>query len=356
MKSADSIDGPIRFSFLALFAVVLFEALRLLLPFLAPIFCGIAAGVIGFPIHEFLERRLPRWPGCAAGLSTLLIVLILLLPLSFIGWGIVGECQQLAPRVEQARQAIAAKWHEEPTEAIPAVRHMPATWREGFQRELHRIPERISAAAGEIMKKVGLLGAVAAKHGFRIILDIVLFVFLLFFIFRDGLCMWRALMRLVPLDSVGKTHLRTELHATIVGTIRGNFLTWTIEAITAGAAFAIVRNPAPLLLGLLTFGVSVIPSIGAPLVWGPVAIYYLVAGSVWKGCFLIAWGVLIVGLADHLLRPYLVGRGTSVPFVWMLFSLLGGIEVFGLIGVILGPLILSVLAVFIESYLRLTRS
>jgi predicted PurR-regulated permease PerM len=108
--------------------------------------------------------------------------------------------------------------------------------------------------------------------------------------------------------------------------------------------------PAPLLWTVVMAFLSLLPAIGAAIVWAPVALYLLATGSVWEGLFLIGYGVVVIGLVDNLLRPFLVGKSTKLPDYVVLISTLGGIEVFGLAGFVIGPLIAAIFMVSWEIF------
>jgi len=117
-----------------------------------------------------------------------------------------------------------------------------------------------------------------------------------------------------------------------------------------GFAFWFLGIHAPLLWGVLMAFLSLLPAIGAGLVWLPVAMYLLASGAVWQGISLILYGVLVIGLVDNILRPFLVGKDTKLPDYVVLISTLGGIEVFGLNGFVIGPLIAAIFMVTWEIF------
>lgn len=121
--------------------------------------------------------------------------------------------------------------------------------------------------------------------------------------------------------------------------MKGDLLVALLQGALGGLIFWFLGTTASLLLGVLMAFLSLLPAIGAGLVWAPVAIYLLATGSVWQGVVLIAYGALVIGLVDNFLRPILVGKDTKMPDYVVLISTLGGIEAFGLYGFVIGPVI-----------------
>jgi predicted PurR-regulated permease PerM len=122
-------------------------------------------------------------------------------------------------------------------------------------------------------------------------------------------------------------------------TVKGGIFVAAIQGMLGGLAFWILGIPGPLLWAAVMAFLSLLPAVGAAIVWAPVAIYLLASGSIWQGLFLIGTGVLVIGLIDNLLRPFLVARSAELPDYVVLITTLGGIEVFGLNGFVIGPLI-----------------
>ncbi len=133
-------------------------------------------------------------------------------------------------------------------------------------------------------------------------------------------------------------------------TVKGGIAVAVLQGILGGLAFWFLGIPAPLLWTVVMAFLSLLPAIGAGLVWAPVAIYLLATGSIWQGIFLIAYGVVVIGLVDNLLRPFLVGKSTKLPDYVVLISTLGGIEIMGLNGFVVGPLVAAIFMVSWEIF------
>ena len=156
---------------------------------------------------------------------------------------------------------------------------------------------------------------------------------------RDGDALARAARHALPLDANSKRVLFAQFTTVIRATVKGNLLVAAVQGALGGLAFWVLGVSGALLWAVLMAFLSLLPAIGAALVWLPVAIYFLVTGALWQGLALAAWGVLVIGLIDNLLRPILVGKDTRMPDYVVMITTLGGMAVFGINGFVLGPLV-----------------
>ena len=176
-------------------------------------------------------------------------------------------------------------------------------------------------------------------------------LYVLFFFLRDGQALVRRLRDAVPLDADVKRSLATKFATVIRATVKGNIVVAMVQGALGGLIFWLLGLHAPVLWGVLMVFLSLLPAVGAAVVWFPVAVYLLVSGEVWQGGVLMAYGVLVIGLVDNLLRPMLVGKDTRMPDYLVLLATLGGIAVFGINGFVIGPVIA---AMFLTGWSLLT--
>jgi len=151
----------------------------------------------------------------------------------------------------------------------------------------------------------------------------------------------------VPLPEQQKRRLQLKFKRVVRATVKGNLLVAITQGALGGLIFWILDIPSALVWAVLMAFLSLLPAVGAGIVWAPVAVYFVLVGALWKGIVLTAFGVLVIGLVDNLLRPILVGKDTRMPDYLVLVSTLGGLAVFGLNGFVIGPLIA---ALFISSW------
>ena len=188
-----------------------------------------------------------------------------------------------------------------------------------------------------------MVGGVALGIGqdtLDFIVSLFVMLYLLFFLLRDGDALVRAHPQGGPAARrSSRASCLAKFAIVIRATVKGNVVVAALQGALGGLIFWFLGIPSPLLWGVLMAILSLLPAVGAALVWGPVAIYFLATGHVWQGMVLIGFGVFVIGLVDNVLRPILVGKDTRMPDYIVLISTLGGIAVFGINGFIIGPVI-----------------
>ena len=174
---------------------------------------------------------------------------------------------------------------------------------------------------------------------FELLAEVFIALYLAFFLVRDGDALGRLMLRALPMAPEHKQELVEKFTTVVRATVKGNLLVAAIQGTLGGLAFWVLGVTGALLWAVLMAFLSLLPAVGAALVWLPVAIWFLVTGALWQAAAMLAWGVLVIGLVDNLLRPLLVGKDTRMPDFVVLISTLGGMAVFGLNGFVLGPVI-----------------
>ena len=164
-------------------------------------------------------------------------------------------------------------------------------------------------------------------------------LYLLFFLLRDEDALSKRIRDAIPLHTEQQRAFLLKFTTVIRATVKGDMLVALLQGTLGGLIFWFLGISAPLLWAVVMAFFSLLPAIGAGLIWIPVAVYLLASGAIWQGVFLIAFGALIIGLADNFLRPILVGKDTKMPDYVVLISTLGGIATFGLNGFVIGPVI-----------------
>ncbi len=159
-----------------------------------------------------------------------------------------------------------------------------------------------------------------------------------YFFLRDGRKISQAVVRAMPMERAIAEELADRFETIVRATIKGSGVVGLVQGALGAITFWIVGVPSVLLLGLLMAFASLLPAVGPAIIWVPIAIYLLATGAIWQGIVVIASGVAIIGLADNLLRPILVGRDTGIPDWMILVTTLGGLALIGLSGIVLGPL------------------
>jgi predicted PurR-regulated permease PerM len=177
------------------------------------------------------------------------------------------------------------------------------------------------------------------QNTFQFLVSLGIMLYMLFFLLRDGVELGRHYRQLIPLSENQKTHLFRKFTTVVRATVKGNIAVAATQGALGGIMFWFLDIQGALFWGVLMAVLSLLPAVGASLIWAPVAIYFFVAGHYVPGIILTAFGILVIGLVDNLLRPLLVGKDTKIPDYVILISTLGGLSIFGLNGFVIGPLI-----------------
>lgn len=312
--------------------------------FLQPIFWAVAIGIVFFPMHEWVVRKLKGRRAIAAGISVVLIVIIVVLPLTAIVTAMAGEAAGLYERVTCNTQAqtcdkidvaAAIDWGRQ---AIPAP---VLEFIESLGFDFSRLRSQLSSMAVTASQFVATQAISIGQNTIRITVYFFLMLYLLFFFMRDGTKILEGLVRALPFGDERERHLLGRFAEVSRATIKGTLVVGVVQGAMGGIMFALLGIGAPVLWGVVMALLSIIPAVGPALVWIPAAIILLVQGHIVSAIALTIAGSLLIGLADNLLRPLLVGRDTKMPDYLILLSTLGGLTAFGLAGVVIGPIIAS---------------
>jgi predicted PurR-regulated permease PerM len=312
----------------------------ILLPFYGPILWAAVIALLFAPLQRSLLRRplrrLRRRRGLAALLTLGLACLIVILPLALIAAGLAGESTALYQRL-QSGELDPARYFRGVFDALPtgATRLLGRFGLVGFDALQARLMALLAQAAALITTQAFNLG----QNTFDLAVGLVITVYLSYFMLRDGRRLVRTLRRALPLAEGDKRLLLARFGTVIRATVKGNLLVALVQGALGGLAFWVLDVGGALLWAVLMAFLSLLPAVGAALVWAPVALFLFVTGAPGPALALLAWGLLVIGLIDNLLRPLLVGQDTGMPDALVMISTLGGIAVFGLNGFILGPAI-----------------
>jgi predicted PurR-regulated permease PerM len=176
-------------------------------------------------------------------------------------------------------------------------------------------------------------------NAFDFIVSFFIMLYLLFFLLMDGPALAARIQRAIPLSTAHKKHLFDKFTTVIRATVKGNFLVAAAQGAMGGLAFWGLGVQGPLLWAVVMAFLSLLPAVGAAIIWAPVALYFLATGAIWKAVFLAAFGVLAIGMVDNVLRPILVGKDIKMPDYLVLISTIGGMAIFGLNGFVIGPVV-----------------
>jgi len=189
-----------------------------------------------------------------------------------------------------------------------------------------------------------------AKNLLLFIGNFVLMIFSLFFFFRDGEKLYQAIREILPIAPDHKDVAFLRLYETISAVVRGIIATAVIQGFLAGLGFWVLGIPFAVFLGFVTTFFSFLPFGGASLVWIPITVYLMISHHIIKAILLFGWGSLVVSLVDNFLKPLIISGRTRIPTLFLFFGILGGMKLYGLLGIVLGPVFLAIFIAFVNIY------
>jgi predicted PurR-regulated permease PerM len=330
--------------FLFLLALVTIGFGWILLPYSGAVFWGIVLAILFVPMYRKLLTKMKQRKNGAALLTLLVIVVLVLIPVALIAVSLVQQAAGIYARVSSGHVDFGAYFRQ----VIGVLPQWIISLLERFElTSLATIQQKLSAVASQISQVVGTYALNFGRNTLDFLVSLTVMLYLLFFLLRDGDHLARRVRQAFPLGRLYKQRLFDNFTTVIRATVKGNVLVAAAQGALGGIAFWFLDVQGPLLWGVVMAFLSLLPAVGAAIVWAPVAIYFMVSGSLWEGIGLIIYGVLVIGLVDNVLRPILVGKDTKMPDYIVLLSTLGGMALFGLDGFVIGPV---VAALFIAAW------
>jgi predicted PurR-regulated permease PerM len=323
-----------RAFFVALLLAVTLAFFALIRGFVQPIFWAIAFGIVVYPLHARLARRLKNRESLAASISVIAVVIIVILPLIGLGAAVAREGAALYERLDNGDLGVA-DIYSRVQQSMPGI--IALIERVGVDPQA--LQAQAQSAAVTASQYIAQRALSIGQGTLRSTVFFFLMLYLLFFFLRDGPKMVEALVRVLPLGDKRERHLLGRFAEVSRATIKGTLVVGIVQGAIGGTAFAVLGIGAPILWGVVMALLSILPAVGTALVWLPAAIILIVSGQIFGGIALIFVGVFVIGLVDNLLRPLLVGRDTRLPDYLILLATLGGLAAFGLAGIIIGPII-----------------
>lgn len=334
-------------SFLIMLLLVSIAFTWVLKPFWMAIFWACAVAVIFYPLQRRLQQFIGNKPNRSALLTLLIAVVIVVIPVLGVAYSFVQEGVQLYQKIDSGEINPNAFMQQIET-AFPFIPELLGE----LGIETDNLRQRLSEFAVNASRTLAQQALTVGQNTFSFVVSLALMVYLTFFLLRDGHLLINLLVRALPLGDERERALFGKFAEVTRATVKGNIVVAMVQGTLGGVIFAILGIPAPLLWGVVMAFLSLIPAVGAGLVWLPVAVYLLAMGELWEGVVLMAYGAVVIGLADNILRPLLVGRDTKLPDYVVLFSTLGGLTLFGITGFVIGPLLAALFLAFWDMFMR----
>jgi len=309
--------------------------------FLVTMLLAAIAAALATPMYRWLRdvsalRRL-RHPGSAAAAVTVLLVLLLILiPLV----GLLGIVVDQAVNISQK----AAPWIEaratRPDAFDELVRRVPALERVAPYKE--QVMQKIAEAASAVGAFLARNLANVTKGAIAFLLHLFVMLYAMFFFLRDGGRLLDRVMAVVPLPPADEQRILGKFVSVSRATIKGTLVIGIVQGVLGGLAIGLAGIDGPVFWGMMIVVLSIIPGLGPAIVWIPATLYLVLGGRVATAVIFVLWFALVVGTIDNFLRPRLVGQDTQMPDLLILLSTLGGITVFGPVGIIVGPIVAAI--------------
>lgn len=339
-------------AFLLLLLAVTIALGWILLPFYGTIMWGAIIALLFSPLYRRLLPHLKQRRTPAALLTVLLVLVIVIIPFALVTASLALEATQIYEQV-QSGEINPARYFRGVFDALPAwaIALLERFGLANFALLQRKLTTLLAQGSQLIATHAFSLG----QNTFDFVASLFITLYLAFFLIRDGDSVVSALRQVIPLNPAHKQELCEKFTTVIRATVKGNLLVAAVQGALGGLAFWYLDVSGALLWAVLMAFLSLLPVVGAGLVWLPVAIYLLAVGEVWQSLALVAYGVLVIGLVDNLLRPILVGKDTHMPDYVVMITSIGGMAVFGINGFVLGPAIAAMFIAVWHIYIT-TRS
>nr|WP_235954625.1 AI-2E family transporter [Sphingobium psychrophilum] len=335
--------------FLGVVLIVSIAFAMVIEPFFAAVLWGVIAAILFAPLNRQILSAMPKHRNGAALITLLLILGVVIVPAFVLGAALLQEGAYFYAKVQSGEinfarlfgQVVAAL----PDWATPYLRRLGLT---NFYAAQDMVTKGITSSFRTLATQAVQIG----QSAFSFFVALGVMLYLTYFLLRDGELLSQRIAAAAPLRASQRQALIQQFVVVIRATIKGSLVVAIVQGLIGGIVFWALGIEGALLWGVLMGALSLLPAVGTAIVWVPVAIYLFATGAIWQGGVLVACGALVIGSVDNVLRPILVGRETRIPDYVVLISTLGGLEMFGFNGIVIGPVIA---ALFIATWDIFTR-
>jgi len=350
--TSSTISGPTRprlrwFALLLATVLIVYLCWLMLAPFLDVLMWAVVLVVAFFPLHRRILKRV-RSPGGSAAISCIIVVVTILVPLALVTILVLRDAREFAQYVQQNRESLM-----HPDANTFVGRTLARVDRVvDIDRYTSReyLAQRTSTLSAAIASRT--LNAVGGLVG--IIVQIFFMIFTMFYLFRDADSIHNATRTYLPLDAWTTHEIFQRTKDVIYASLYGMLVIALIQGALGLIMFLILRVPSAILWAVVMVLASFVPMIGTALVWVPAVVYLVIMGHWIKAIILAAWCLGVIGMVDNFLRPSLIGQRTRLHELVVFFAVLGGIQVFGALGIITGPAIAAIALALMEVWRRAT--
>jgi predicted PurR-regulated permease PerM len=325
---------------------------QVLIPFLTSILWAILLAIVFYPVFKRLQRLLKKKEFLSAMIMTLLVLSVIVLPFSLLMASLAVEVVEVYYQVEEMIKTGQFQAHLGEIRKIPLLNWVWVRLNQYFDlsqmdpqglllKNLQQVSTFLFNQTSKILKGLS-----------TVIIGFFFTLLSLYYLFKDGNRLFERLKEIVPLPSKEKELLIRRFKDMVYTTIYGGILIALIQGTLGGLSFWILGLSSPIFWGTTMALLSFIPVGGTALIWGPASIFLFAQGAFLKGLILLGLGVFGISMVDNFLRPFFISSRTNIHPLLLFFAVLGGIQTFGLIGLVAGPLIATLFLTMIEIYIR----
>lgn len=333
--------------FFLIAAIVFYLFYQLIIPFFAPICWAAVFVIIFFPLYERLLTRV-KSKGLSSLIVCLFVIILIIGPVTYLFGALVTEAVNAVTKVNamiksgelQEMLAIDLPWWETLKQKLSGYYDLSKINIDQV------VKQSIESITGVLLNQTSWL----ITNTTRLVFYFILMVFTMYYFFKDGELIIHKLKRLMPLTPNQVNATFVQLKEVIQATMYGGVVVALIQGALGGIMFAIMGIPSPVFWGAVMAFLSIIPFLGAFVIYIPAGIILIIGGSYIKGIIIIIIGSVIISQIDNVIRPFLISGRTSIHPLMLFFTLLGGVYIFGLLGVVLGPLIAAIFITLLKIF------
>jgi predicted PurR-regulated permease PerM len=344
-------------AFLALVLAVTVAFAMVLQPFFGAILWALILAILFGPLNKKILERIPGRANSAAVLTLLVILLIVIIPAILLSMALIQEFLLVYNQFESGQIDVRVMFEK----ALAALPRRLSTWLASVGwADFSTVRDSVSAGlSGQVQNLAGR--ALQFGQGtFNLLLMLGLMLYLTFFLLRDGDALQKRVINAIPLEPHQRDAVVSNFTVVIRATIKGSLVVAIVQGILGGLVFWGLDISGALLWGVVMGAFSLIPAIGTGIIWVPVSLYLFATGAYVEGGILVFCGIFVIGLVDNILRPILVGRDTRMPDYVVLISTLGGLQLFGVSGFVIGPVVaalfIGIWNIFTKTWRKSSRS
>ncbi|MBK9308516.1 MAG: AI-2E family transporter [Nitrospira sp.] len=336
--------------FFALVVLLLYQIGLMFKPF---VFSALWAGLLAhwaFPLHLRLTRLCAGREMVSAALLTVGAMAIVVVPLVVMGVMLVREAGVAEQEIRAWISGGGLQRLPEELATIPIIGGWLKSALAGSATPTFSLEQSVLTGVKELSQfLIGGMGGLL-KNTFALIMNFFMMLLILFFLFKDGQQWLSVLYDLIPMEESHKSKILVRSDQTIRAVVKGVLVTAIVQGLLAGMAYLALGVPFPMGLTALTIVLAPIPFGGTGLVWLPVALYLFWIGMAGKALTMLVWGIGVVSMVDQFLRPWLIGQDVQIPVLLLVLSVLGGLALYGLLGLFIGPILVSLLMTAVQIY------